>query len=315
MRYTFNNFKLHYLLVVKAPMKKQDKQRLFKPRCLIVFAGALALITVLLSVLHLHDLAVDDIGEPYFSPVVAPVTHGQAQDDAIVAATAATSEPAQYVAGRVPPEITSNDVSDVDYSAEDALAEMIEVPDVYREQQKEPVASRPRQHVEYTGPPRRLSGGGCSFKLCPSSWDSPDAPNVPWTPDLQNVAGKMSATLPRLFVIVPFRNRLDNLVRLLSGINNSTSPQQRGCTCIVIADFNTQVAVTPNWKNLSCIATWHEQHALYVGEDDVIDDGSARMDLDDIIEAMQPHACPVSKYGIPRRFMNSPDSTVVHMRR
>jgi hypothetical protein len=184
-------------------------------------------------------------------------------------------------------------------------------------QRPEKRGPRPRPQVVYRGPPRRLAGNGCKFSLCPTSWSSPDAPTVPWVPALHNVAGEMTKALPRLFVVIPFRNRLDNLGRLLSGLNNSTSPQQRGCMCIVIADFDTKVSVIPEWKNLSCIATWHEQHALYVGEDDVLEDISVRMDLDDIVRTMQPHACPTEKYGVSRALSAAGDSatSTVHLRR
>jgi hypothetical protein len=81
-----------------------------------------------------------------------------------------------------------------------------------------------------------------------------------------------SSKLPFMFVVVPFRNRLDNLARLLSSINNGTTPQQRACTCIVISDFATSSSALPPWKNASCVATMHAAHKIYF---DPADDNTA----------------------------------------
>jgi hypothetical protein len=285
-----------------------------KPRCLISCAAALTLLTVLLSALHLHDLATtvitaDDSAPPIPSTRNSALTPGNAPglhpEPVALSLRGPDEEPIATTVG----------VADFEEAlAEDALVEMIDLTSLSAPQTREP--ARPRHpRTKYTGPPRRLAGDGCSFSLCPTNWQGPDAPKAPWSPVQHRVGGLITSTLPRLFVVIPFRNRLDNLVRLLSGLNNSTTPQQRGCMCIVVADFSTQVALTPEWKNLSCLATWHEQHSLYVGEDDVLEDLTVRMDLDDIVEAMQPHPCPTAKHGVPRRLWSSEDAAVVHLRR
>jgi hypothetical protein len=91
----------------------------------------------------------------------------------------------------------------------------------------------------------------CSFRLCNAK------------PVKANVGGVPASTYPYVYIIVPFRNRLDNLARLISSINNATTPQQRACTCIVISDFRTSANAIPTWKNASCIATMHAAHKIY----------------------------------------------------
>ena len=234
------------------------------------FTGVLSLllVSVLLTTLHLHDVAVYDATAIGSQSSRTPIRLLAAELDVVDD----ESEAEDSISVLVPAEV------------EEATAAMLE-------------RSRPVLPSTYTGPTRRFGGDGCSFELCPSSWDDPDAPQVAWTPTVHTVAGRPSAALPHLYVVVPFRNRLDNLARLVSSINNSTTPQQRACTCIVIADFETRVSAVPSWKNRSCLATW-DRRGVYLAEADTSSD-ARDITLEDIAAAMQPRACPVTMHRSP----------------
>lgn len=104
---------------------------------------------------------------------------------------------------------------------------------------------------------RPFGGRGCTFKLC-----NKQAKGASF-----NVGGQPSAELPLMYVIVPHRNRVDNIVRLLTSINNATTPAQRACMCILLTDFNTTTAVIPPWKNVHCLVSFREKHGIYMDDE------------------------------------------------
>ena len=102
---------------------------------------------------------------------------------------------------------------------------------------------------------RPFGGRGCTFKLCNA------------VPGEHIVAGAPSDTLPLMYLIVPHRNRVDNIVRLLTSLNNATTPAQRACLCVLLTDFNTSTAVVPPWKNVHCLVSYRERHGIYMDDE------------------------------------------------
>lgn len=229
----------------------------------------LLLISVLLTTFHLLEIAIDDVTVSDGSISGGAAGSGAAGGDYLAAEDAEDAEAEDAISVLIPLEVEQATVA----------AQQL---------------SSPVSPSTYVGPERRLAGDGCHFELCPADWGA-GAPNVPWTPTEQTVAGRPSTALPRLYIIVPFRNRLDNLARLISSINNSTTPQQRACMCIVVADFDTRVGAVPEWKNRSCLATW-DRRSVYLADADVTAD-ARDIKLDDIVAGMQPRPCPGSMYG------------------
>ena len=102
---------------------------------------------------------------------------------------------------------------------------------------------------------RPMSGRGCTFSLCNKNTGK-------W-----RVAGREASTLPLMYMVVPHRNRIDNLVRLLSSLTNATTPEQRACLCVIVSDFNTSTSVTAPWKNLHCIASYRREHNIWMDDE------------------------------------------------
>ena len=104
-------------------------------------------------------------------------------------------------------------------------------------------------------PFRRFGGNGCDMSKCSneSTHFVGGIPGQPW---------------PHLYLIVPFRNRLSSLARLVSTLNSATHRSLRACTCIVLSDYDTQLSALPAWQNPSCIATFNVKHKMYMQEND-----------------------------------------------
>ena len=104
--------------------------------------------------------------------------------------------------------------------------------------------------------PRRFGGLGCDTSRCSDS-------------ATYFVGGVGSQPMPHIYVVIPFRNRLVSLARLVSSLNSATSPEMRACMCLVVADYDSSVSTLPSWQNPSCVATFNARYQLYMQEDDV----------------------------------------------
>ena len=110
----------------------------------------------------------------------------------------------------------------------------------------------PAGHEEVDRP---LAGRGCTFSACnrePGRW---------------RVGGKPATSLPLVYIVVPHRNRLDNIVRLLSSLVNATTRAQRDCMCVIVTDFNTSTAAIPPWKNVHCLVSYRAEHNIWMDDE------------------------------------------------
>lgn len=103
---------------------------------------------------------------------------------------------------------------------------------------------------------RRIGGHGCGMSRCSND-------------RVFEVGGLATQPWPHLYILVPFRNRLASLARLVSSLNAATTPAIRACTCIVLADYKTALAAVPAWQNPACIATYNVEFRMYMQEDDL----------------------------------------------
>lgn len=104
-------------------------------------------------------------------------------------------------------------------------------------------------------PVRRLGGNGCDMTKCSNE-------------SIHFVGGIPGQPWPHLYLIVPFRNRLSSLARLVSSLNSALHRSLRACTCIVLSDYDTQLSALPAWQNPSCIATFNAKYKMYMQEND-----------------------------------------------
>jgi hypothetical protein len=123
---------------------------------------------------------------------------------------------------------------------------------------RDPPPTGPGQHDEVHRP---FGGRGCTFKHC-NKRHAPPAGTTPYV-----VGGQPSAVLPMMYLVVPHRNRVDNIVRLLTSLNNATTPAQRDCLCVLLTDFNTSTAVIPPWKNVHCLVSYRHGHGIYMDDE------------------------------------------------
>lgn len=112
---------------------------------------------------------------------------------------------------------------------------------------------------------RPFAGRGCTFKMCnkPLPGAPADAPPPNYT--VGGVSGVPA--LPLMYVVVPHRNRVDNIVRLLTSLNNATTPAQRACLCVLLTDFNTSTTVIPAWKNSHCLVSYRPRHNVWMDDE------------------------------------------------
>jgi hypothetical protein len=83
-----------------------------------------------------------------------------------------------------------------------------------------------------------------------------------------------------MYIVVPHRNRFENLGRLLSSLNNATaaSPNMRACLCVVIADFASTPAALPPWRNPSCVASLNPDFNVLLDNDALVRTPERRID-------------------------------------
>ena len=102
---------------------------------------------------------------------------------------------------------------------------------------------------------QRLSGLGCSMSMCSNA-------------TLYEVGGVKSQPMPHVYVVIPMRNRMAFLARLLSSFNTATTPSMRACICVIIADHESSLSSLPSWQNPACVATLNTKYNIYMQEDD-----------------------------------------------
>ena len=102
---------------------------------------------------------------------------------------------------------------------------------------------------------RPLSGRGCTFRLC-------NQQSGQW-----RVGGVRRTTLPLVYIVIPHRNRLDNMARLLSSLVNATSPAQRACMCVIVTDFNTSTTAIAPWKNVHCLVSYRPEYNIWMDDE------------------------------------------------
>ena len=142
---------------------------------------------------------------------------------------------------------------------------------------------------------RPFGGRGCTFKLCNKKKG-------------KYIVGDVeSDSLPLMYLVVPHRNRVDNIVRLLTSLNNATTPEQRACMCILLTDFNTSTAVIPPWKNVHCLVSYRQKHGIFMDDESYTPPKELKKgDLKKVaVSYAGPHACP--DVDIDRRALTSPE--------
>lgn len=112
---------------------------------------------------------------------------------------------------------------------------------------------------------RRIGGGGCDMSRCSSE-------------GAFDVSGLSSQPWPYLYIIVPFRNRLASLARLVSSLNSATTPAMRACSCVILSDYKTTVSALPAWQNPACVASYNVRFRMYTQEDD-LDEYARRLEV------------------------------------